>query len=229
MPKHIQKSFTNATQKIKISTKQIQSDPRRGCSHLKTTSFAANGKENENDGVRSSDDTVRFLFENFKSLYQEDFHCEEVTTKKVRNESFLFDKSTASKNQTKPQIFSGEDSSTAGETEEIGADDSSAQDDFIAILTYSPSPHEEFRRSMKEMVEVHLERDGKVDWDFLEKLLFRYLDLNNEKSYRYILRAFVDLVVVLRENDWRFPARRRPWRWNGGGGRKAAERGDVLI
>ncbi|KAK6153668.1 hypothetical protein DH2020_013307 [Rehmannia glutinosa] len=218
MPKHIQKSFTNASHKIKISTKQIQSDQWRGCNHPKMASLAADSKEKENDGVTSSDDTVRFLFENFKSLYQEDFHCEEVTTKKVRNESFLFDKSTASKNQTKPLVFSGEDSSTAEETEEIGANDSSAQDDFIAVLTYSPSPYEEFRRSMKEMVEVHLERHGKVDWDFLEELLFRYLDLNNEKSYRYILRAFVDLVVVLHENDWRFPARRRPW--NDGGGRR---------
>ncbi|CAA0822361.1 Transcription repressor OFP14 [Striga hermonthica] len=94
-------------------------------------------------------------------------------------------------------------------------------DDFIALLKYSPCPYREFRRSMAEMVEVRLGGGEKVDWDFLEELLFRYLDLNNEKTHRNVLRAFVDLVVVLHENDWRSPGRqRRPWEGvRGGGGR----------
>ncbi|CAA0822362.1 Transcription repressor OFP14 [Striga hermonthica] len=99
------------------------------------------------------------------------------------------------------------------EKEEIEADD------FIAILKYSPSPYREFRRSMAEMVEVRLGGGEKVDWDFLEELLFRYLDLNNEMTHRNVLRAFVDLVVVLHENDWRSPEQqRRPWEGVGGGG-----------
>ncbi|CAA0822360.1 Transcription repressor OFP14 [Striga hermonthica] len=92
-------------------------------------------------------------------------------------------------------------------------------DDFIAILKYSPSPYREFRRSMAEMVEVRLGGGEKVDWDFLEELLFCYLDLNNEKIHRNVLRAFVDLLIVLHENDWRSPEwQRRPWEGVGGGG-----------
>ncbi|GFP88880.1 transcription repressor ofp14 [Phtheirospermum japonicum] len=92
-----------------------------------------------------------------------------------------------------------------------------APDDFIALLTYSPSPYDDFRRSMQEMVDARVEHNGKVDWEFLEELLFCYLDLNNKKSYRYILRAFVDLIVLLRENSGTVPAIRpslggRGWR-----------------
>ncbi|GER44163.1 ovate family protein [Striga asiatica] len=76
-------------------------------------------------------------------------------------------------------------------------------EDFIALLTYSPSPYDDFRRSMEEMVDARVGDGGRVDWEFLEELLFCYLDLNNRKSYRHILRAFVDLIVVLRENPRR--------------------------
>ncbi|KAG6425951.1 hypothetical protein SASPL_110162 [Salvia splendens] len=66
-------------------------------------------------------------------------------------------------------------------------------------MTYSPDPYDDFRRSMQEMVEVRLEHNRNVDWKFLEELLFCYLDLNNKKSYRFILRAFADVIVLLRE------------------------------
>lgn len=94
-----------------------------------------------------------------------------------------------------------------------------APEDFIALLTYSPSPYEDFRRSMQEMVEVRLEHNRRVDWKFLEELLFCYLDLNNKKAYRYILRAFVDVIVFLRENSGKSPATPRPL---SGGARKGA-------
>ncbi|KAG8379929.1 hypothetical protein BUALT_Bualt07G0140800 [Buddleja alternifolia] len=111
-------------------------------------------------------------------------------------------------------------SPATSEDADRGEDEAEAPDDFIALLTYSPSPYEDFRRSMAEMVEARVEHNGKVDWGFMEELLFCYLDLNNKKAYRYILRAFVDLIVVLRENDGRVPASRPPW---SGGGRGGAE------
>ncbi|XP_027184179.1 zinc-finger homeodomain protein 2-like [Coffea eugenioides] len=43
----------------------------------------------------------------------------------------------------------------------------------------------------------------------MEELLFCYLNLNDKKSYRFILRAFVDLIVVLRENSSGAPAKSR--------------------
>ncbi|KAF8025564.1 hypothetical protein BT93_F2413 [Corymbia citriodora subsp. variegata] len=76
----------------------------------------------------------------------------------------------------------------------------SLPDDCIAVLTHSNSPYEDFKRSMQEMVEARLRSHAKVDWEFMEEILFCYLNLNDKKSYKYILSAFVDLVVVLRQN-----------------------------
>lgn len=74
-------------------------------------------------------------------------------------------------------------------------------EDCIALLTVSPSPYEDFRKSMKEMLDARIKNKQRVDWDFMEELLFCYLRLNEKKQYRYILSAFVDLVVVLRQNS----------------------------
>ncbi|KAH6820981.1 hypothetical protein C2S53_020033 [Perilla frutescens var. hirtella] len=233
MPKQIQKSLQDCLSKLKIPNKQIQF-PLSGCKHVKTTSFATagdGGKAKEDDGVTLSD-IDRFLFENFKSLYQEE--CEEGLISRrndgKRTAAFLlesprlleppppenlcrsarfFVESGSSSSRITDEPFSSSSSATASasvaseeaEAATEAADVSLAPEDFIALLTYSPSPYEDFRRSMQEMVEVRLEHNGKVDWQFLEELLFCYLDLNNKKSYRYILRAFVDIIVVLRENS----------------------------
>ena len=82
-------------------------------------------------------------------------------------------------------------------------------DDSVAVLAYSPSPYEDFRRSMQEMVDARMRNQGRVDWDFMEELLFCYLNLNEKKSYRYILSAFVDLIVDLRQDTDRIPASTR--------------------
>jgi len=76
--------------------------------------------------------------------------------------------------------------------------DHALPDDSIAILTHSTSPYEDFRRSMQEMVNNH---EGVVDWDFMEELLFCYLNLNHKKSHKFILGAFVDLITVMRRSD----------------------------
>lgn len=85
-------------------------------------------------------------------------------------------------------------------------------EECIAVLKYSPSPYDDFRRSMQEMVEARVQHNAKVDWDFMEELLFCYLNLNEKKSYKFILSAFVDLIVVLRENSNKVPARSRNFR-----------------
>ncbi|CAK7356665.1 unnamed protein product [Dovyalis caffra] len=82
-------------------------------------------------------------------------------------------------------------------------------DDCIAVLTYSPSPYEDFKRSMQEMVEEKLQNNGKVDWDFMEELLLCYLNLNEKTSHKFILGAFVDLIVGLRKNPGKVPVRSR--------------------
>ncbi|EEF34208.1 transcription repressor OFP14 [Ricinus communis] len=82
-------------------------------------------------------------------------------------------------------------------------------DDYIAVKTYSRSPSNDFRRSMQEMVEARLQEDGKVNWDFMQELLFCYLNLNEKKSHKFILSAFVDLIVGLRQRSDDVPARPR--------------------
>ncbi|PIN10823.1 hypothetical protein CDL12_16594 [Handroanthus impetiginosus] len=239
MSKQIQKSIHECLSKIKVSNKQIQFQ-LRGCKRSKSPSSAAAGKEKENASVTLSD-VDQFLFENFRSLYQKEYEEETSKKNETKTASFLFESPrllgspppenlcgsarffVASGSTSSLIIDEGPSSSASGtndspapleESEQVEAkeEDSSAPDDFIALLTYSPNPYEDFRRSMQEMVEARMEHNGKVDWEFLQELLFCYLDLNNKKSYRFILRAFVDLIVVLRENSGRVPASRRPWK-----------------
>ncbi|XP_043725585.1 transcription repressor OFP14-like [Telopea speciosissima] len=80
-------------------------------------------------------------------------------------------------------------------------------DDSIAVLIYTRDPYEDFRQSMEEMVEDRLSQHETVDWDFMEELLVCYLKLNEKKSYKYILGAFVDLMVILRQNSSNSPGK----------------------
>ncbi|KAL6978542.1 hypothetical protein U1Q18_020210 [Sarracenia purpurea var. burkii] len=67
----------------------------------------------------------------------------------------------------------------------------------VAVPTYSPDPYDDFRRSMKEMVEARDIVDGRADWDYLHQLLTCYLSLNTRSTHKYIVSAFADLVVAL--------------------------------
>lgn len=102
--------------------------------------------------------------------------------------------------------------STVNNSSTTSANDDHAKDvklpnDSVAVLAYSLSPSEDFQLSMQEMVDAFVHNNGKVDWNFMEELLFSYLNLNEKKSYRYILNAFVDLIVKLRQNSNGFSAR----------------------
>ncbi|KAK1259094.1 hypothetical protein QJS04_geneDACA005481 [Acorus gramineus] len=72
--------------------------------------------------------------------------------------------------------------------------------DGVAVVTMSMDPCKDFRRSMEEMVltrEGDVEGCGALDWEYLEELLFCYLELNEKKLHGLVLRAFADLVVTL--------------------------------
>ncbi|KAK1630403.1 hypothetical protein QYE76_004718 [Lolium multiflorum] len=72
----------------------------------------------------------------------------------------------------------------------------------VAVVTFSVAPYEDFRRSMREMSDAHCARmeaaAPAVDWDFMEELLFCYLQLNDRVVHKDILRAFTDTVAALR-------------------------------
>ena len=69
----------------------------------------------------------------------------------------------------------------------------------IPIPTFSPDPYTDFRRSMQEMVESHNHRitDLRSSWDYLHELLTCYLALNPKSTHKFIMGAFVDLLISL--------------------------------
>lgn len=77
----------------------------------------------------------------------------------------------------------------------------------VAVVTLSVAPYEDFQRSMREMADAHARLEAAragtraapaVDWDFMEELLFCYLQLNDRAVHKDILRAFTDTVAALR-------------------------------
>ncbi|KAK6912092.1 Ovate protein family, C-terminal [Dillenia turbinata] len=265
--KNLQKSLQDYLAKIKKPNPNIQINLSSstnwilsGCKHPRTRSFAAadRNKDNKDDDAATLSDVDRFLFENFRSLYNDDEDINTTyTTTESRSEKhkedpnglFLFDSprfldlppdlygsrrffvssggssslveeartsltmsealglssTTATTTTTTPNessLLSASARATinnADEVTEMMVDH--LPDETIAVLTYSPNPYDDFRRSMQDMIESRLEQGQKIDWDFMEELLFCYLKLNEKKSYKYILSAFVDIVVILRENS----------------------------
>ncbi|KAK9281538.1 hypothetical protein L1049_004441 [Liquidambar formosana] len=111
---------------------------------------------------------------------------------------------TGSSSTTTTNTFDSRVSMVSNDVKEL-----TLPDDCIAVLTYSPNPYDDFRRSMQEMIEARLHHHAKVDWEFMEELLFCYLNVNEKKSHKYILSAFVDLIIVLRQDSGKTPARSR--------------------
>ncbi|PWA40468.1 Ovate protein family, C-terminal [Artemisia annua] len=57
----------------------------------------------------------------------------------------------------------------------------------------SIDPYVDFKKSMQEMVEAD---EGLKQWDNLQELLSMYLSLNDKINHGYIIRAFVDILLV---------------------------------
>ncbi|GMI73815.1 ovate family protein 12, ARABIDOPSIS THALIANA OVATE FAMILY PROTEIN 12 [Hibiscus trionum] len=83
----------------------------------------------------------------------------------------------------------------------LGAGDTTAFKDGVAVPTFSPDPYMDFRRSMQEMVEARDLIDVKAKWDYLHELLLCYLALNPKSTHKIIVGAFADLVVSLMSTD----------------------------
>ncbi|XWS53986.1 hypothetical protein CRYUN_Cryun10bG0048700 [Craigia yunnanensis] len=69
-------------------------------------------------------------------------------------------------------------------------------DGGVAVKKYSPDPYKDFRFSMQEMIDARNLTDVK-DWEFLHELLLCYLTLNPKNTHKFIISAFVDIVVCL--------------------------------
>jgi uncharacterized protein (TIGR01568 family) len=156
--------------------------------HPRTHSFSFSGGRRHVDG-RNDDEDVASLSAGFRSL-------------RIGPTAVLDD--------------DGEDGSS---TQEDSGDSESDGDDVVAamgatkaavaggsggvaVVTFSVAPYDDFRRSMREMADAHCARREAgapaVDWDFMEELLFCYLQLNDRAVHKDILRAFTDTVAALR-------------------------------
>lgn len=65
--------------------------------------------------------------------------------------------------------------------------------EYVVLAMDSRDPYKDFRSSMEEVVEAR----GMMEWDCLEELLLWYLKMNGKKTHRYIVGAFVDLIVEI--------------------------------
>lgn len=190
----------------------------------RTPPLAADVRSRQNDDVGSG----RFSFGDLRSFYRK--LCEEEMAKispiasPLQSESpgFLFPPRRAARISAGSAFTSASSSpsaaaagggisspaSTVPTAEEIGG----SERDVVVIVTYSMNPCEEFRRSMVEMVAARVESGGEVDREFMEDLLFRYLELNNNKFFRDILHAFLEVIGVLQVDSGKTSRRRR---WSG--------------
>jgi uncharacterized protein (TIGR01568 family) len=97
---------------------------------------------------------------------------------------------------------------TSGDIKEARPGEESV--DGTAIVVFSLDPYTDFRRSMQNMIKTHHGSISQpLDWDFLEELLFYYLQLNDQTAHKHILKAFADLTARTRKGS---PSKgKAPW------------------
>ncbi|KAG6425369.1 hypothetical protein SASPL_115799 [Salvia splendens] len=158
-------------------------------------------RRRKSPSITAGDGGDKSLFEDFGSLYREEY--EEGSSLPLDSPRpppdnllgsgrFFVETGSSRSSRITDDLFS---SSAASPTNEA----SSTSEDFAVLHMDAPDPYDAFRQSMLEMVEARIDLNRGVDWKFLEELLFCYFDMNKKKSRRHILRAFVDVVVFLRQ------------------------------
>lgn len=66
-----------------------------------------------------------------------------------------------------------------------------------AVAILSRDPDADFRRSMLEMVDArHVDPEEPLDWEFMEELLYCFLQLNDRGVHKHIVRAFTDIAAA---------------------------------
>lgn len=70
-------------------------------------------------------------------------------------------------------------------------------DESVMMAMESYNPYRDFRESMEEMVRAHRLRE----WAQLQQLLHCYLRLNERKTHKVIVLAFIDLLMHMISRD----------------------------
>ncbi|KAM0932650.1 putative transcription factor OFP family [Dioscorea sansibarensis] len=171
------------------------------CKYPKTPSFAVDRDlSDERDQAATLSDIDRFLYENFHSLYAGG-GASESSSESPRFTDPLPDSIRSS---GRFFVFPGASNSLVEEARLSAASSLSEQGPVVpgggvAVMTFSKDPYDDFRRSMQDMVNArHVEPEQPLDWDFMEEMLFCFLELNDRTVHKYILRAFTDLTVSFR-------------------------------
>ncbi|KAK7381635.1 hypothetical protein VNO80_00181 [Phaseolus coccineus] len=230
MSKKISKSLRNYLSKIKPpQRKMIQLSSKKflkGCKHPRTPSLDMDNNKNISTTNAKDDEAMladidRFLIENFKNLFLE--NREETTTNKepkedksLKLDSIRFDSSTRF-DESPLNLFTDtttEAGSSLTMSEIEGAEEQATQStvpsNCVVVLANSARPSEDFRRSMEGMLEARLKKSEKVDWDFMQELLFCHMNLNQKKWHKFILSAFVEVATTMRHPPEISPAKPHP-------------------
>ncbi|RLN24120.1 transcription repressor OFP14 [Panicum miliaceum] len=151
---------------------------------------AAGADEKSKDQAATLSDVDRFLFDNFRSLYihDDDNNHHPCFPSSPGTSTSLVDETQPTAETSSSSESVAEDIKEARPGEESG--------DNTAVVVFSMDPYADFRRSMQNMIKMHHGRISQpLDWDFLEELLFYYLQLNDQAVHKHILKAFADLTA----------------------------------
>ena len=158
--------------------------PRTPSLDLDGDHTATGADDNSKDQAVTLSDVDRFLFDNFRSLYIHD-----------NNDPSSAGTSTSVVNGTPPAAETSSFSELASEdVKEVRQGEEGSHS--ASIVVFSMDPYTDFWRSMQNMIKMH---HGclcqPLDWDFLEELLFFYLQLIDKAVHKHILKAFTDLTA----------------------------------
>ncbi|XP_062202003.1 transcription repressor OFP14-like [Phragmites australis] len=162
--------------------------PRTPSLDLDGDHAAATADQNGKDQAATLSDVDRFLFDNFRSLYIHDDNNVPCFPSSPGTSTSLVEVTQPTAETSSSSDSVAEDIKEARPGEQSG--------DNAAIVVFSMDPYTDFRRSMQNMIKMHHGRISQpLDWDFLEELLFYYLQLNDQAVHKHILKAFVDLTA----------------------------------
>jgi uncharacterized protein (TIGR01568 family) len=160
------------------------------------TAAASDGSGKDDDQAATLSDVDRFLFDNFRSLYIDNNRepcfpstspARTTSTSRAHETQPTAETSSSSSESVAEDVNKKEACGRPGE--ESGGN--------TAIVVFSMDPYADFWRSMGNMIKMHHgDRVSQpLDWDFLEELLFYYLQLNDQVVHKHILKAFADLTA----------------------------------
>uniref|UniRef100_A0A1D1Z2Z5 Transcription repressor n=1 Tax=Anthurium amnicola TaxID=1678845 RepID=A0A1D1Z2Z5_9ARAE len=161
----------------------------RTCSSCLSSASVAAGHDNAEDLPMGAIDSKRFFFS-------------PCTSKSITEVPFLqgVQIETLGGNPCS-QVEAGEDvvfntlreADAESALEKAGTGPCALCEQSIPVAMASRDPYRDFRSSMEEMVAAH----GLREWSGLHELLHCYLRLNQKETHKFVVLAFVDLLIQL--------------------------------